>query len=157
MKEYLKDAHPELNFDDWNHTETLTVVYRKVSREVKDDFYTNQFDGEVSDFYMKDKDIICGVLGKPVERTQPSGKIVKGVRVCGIYYNRNRYDVVRPLLEEYVTLSVKGMSTGRIWKPYKQKYFFVEAIPDNDEQIGLLESLGFNKDNKFTDAYYKKI
>ena len=69
MKEYLIDANPDLNFDDWNHTETLTVVYRKVSREVKDDFYENKFNGEVSEFYMKGKDIICGVLAKPVERT----------------------------------------------------------------------------------------
>lgn len=156
MKEYLIDANPDLNFDDWNHTETLTVVYPKVSREVKDDFYENKFNGEVSKFYMKDKDIICGVLAKPVERTKQSGEVVKGVEICGIYFNRERRDNIAPLLEDYVSY-VKWYPTNKKPTSFKQKYFFVQAVPDNEEQLHLVESIGFEKEKIGSDMYYQDV
>ena len=145
MKEYLIDASPDLNFDDYNNRETLTVVYPKVSREVKDDFYNNKFNGEVSKFYLKGKDIICGVLANSVEKTLQSGKVVKGCAIYGIYYNRNRYENLTPLLKKYI-FSVKMENLAKIGKPYKQKYFFVEAIPVNEEQRELLKSVGFHQE-----------
>ena len=41
--------------------------------------------------------------------------------------------------------------------PFRRKYFFVEAVPENDEQRVLLESVGFCKDVNSSDVYYKNL
>ena len=84
MKEYYNENNGDNGFNDWNHTETLTVVYHSIPQEIKDDFYNNKFDGEVSKFFMQGDVIICGVLSEPVERMSSSGEVVKGVRIYGI-------------------------------------------------------------------------
>lgn len=155
MKEYYNENGSEYSFDDRNHSETLTVVYHSVPQEIKDDFYNNKFDGEVSEFYMKGKDIICGVLSKPVEKTNPSGVVEKGVRIYGIYRNKDRSDDTK-LLENYISICVRGAVIKKR-APYRQKYFFVEAVPENDEQRVLLESVGFCKDVNSSDVYYRNL
>ena len=49
------------DYDDWD---SLTRLYNKVPVSIKEDFYGNKFDGDLSLFYVKNNEVIGGVLSK---------------------------------------------------------------------------------------------
>ena len=124
------------DYDDWD---TLTRLYNKVPVSIKDDFYENKFDSDLSLFYVKNNEVIGGVLSKEKNNEDDPTQHC----ICDIYGVLIPNDEYLPfLLKDYIN-HVRGIRKKKTPHRFKGKYGSITVQTDNPLYQDILKKLGF--------------
>lgn len=115
-------------------SECLTWVYDKMSSEIKEDYYHNLFDGDISSIYYDENNQLVGfVLAKSNETD------------CFIYgYSSCNEDVKTVIFRQFIG-EIKGRQKGKAGKRFKAKYITITVDCEEEKNIAFFENLRFKQ------------
>ena len=124
--------------------ETVTRVYNKLGTDVKEDYYHNMFDGNISWVFFDNNDVMVGfVLARDLE----DHCVIFGYSACS-------NDVRETLFLQFVE-QIHFVSKNKPLRRFKLKYPSIYAKCDSDDDSLLCTSIGFKPTNE-TDTYIYK-
>lgn len=132
---------------------SLTRLYKFLPQSIKNDFYENKFDGDLSKFYLIGPYIKSGLLVKKMDIPGKENEKTKYCFIYGLAMTKQDFDSMKKALE-YFLYEIMWCRVRKHFRLHLFSYVTVKA--DNMEQEKLFQELGFVK-LSFEGLYYLSL